>query len=332
MRPSRLTSPSAFFAAICAFSTISSPVHAAVATGESASATLLDRATMRQAIGKIAVELREGYVFPDKGKDAAAFIEKSLAANAYDGLTDPEKFAERLTADLRSVTDDSHMRVVSGSPFNNQPPPNADAGFETKMLAGNIGYIHLSKFVPPELFKSAANDAMRRVLASRSLIIDLRDNGGGHPASVAYLAGFFVDPKKAVNTDDIIWRNRGAQTFKVEKFWTSSTPVSYLNKPVYVLVGPKTYSASEAFAYDMKVMKLATIVGAHTRGGAHPGGLAEIGPDLFVVVPSGRAENPITQSNWQGVGVLPDVTVSAEEAQSTAVELASRQADKVVPQ
>ncbi|MEF3698660.1 S41 family peptidase [Desulfolutivibrio sp.] len=291
----------------------------------------LDHSLMSQAIAKIAVELRDGYVFPDKGIKAAAFIENALAAKIYDGLTDPAQFAQRVTADLQAVTDDSHMRVVSGSPFKNLPPPAADAGFEVKILAGNIGYIYLPKFVPPDEFKPAADDAMRRVSAARALIIDLQNNGGGHPASGAYLTGFFLDPNTPVNTDDIIWRNRGTKTFRTEKFWTSATPVSYLGRPVYVLVGPKTYSAGEAFAYDMQVLKRATVVGARTRGGAHPGGLAEIGPDLFVVVPTGRAENPATRTNWQGVGVLPDVKVAPASAQQTAVELAMQQIGTAMP-
>ena len=99
----------------------------------------------------------------------------------------------------------------------------------------------------------------------------------------------------------------------------------YLGKPVYVLVGPKTYSAGEEFAYDLQVLKRVTVVGEKTRGGANPGGLKELGSDLFVVVPTGRAENPITHSNWGGVGVRPDVQATLGATQETAVALAKGQ-------
>jgi C-terminal processing protease CtpA/Prc len=169
---------------------------------------------------------------------------------------------------------------------------------------------------------SAADDAMRNLSDTAALIIDMRDNGGGHPASVAYLASFFLDPGKQVHLNDLIWRNRGTSTFRTESFWSSPTPVRYLGKPLYVLVGPKTYSAGEEFAYDLHVLKPATVVGATTRGGANPGGLNDLGSDLFVVVPTGRAENPITRSNWGGVGVQPDVRVTPEATQETAIALA----------
>jgi hypothetical protein len=39
-------------------------------------------------------------------------------------------------------------------------------------------------------------------------------------------------------------------------------------------------------------------------------------------VPTGRAINPITKTNWEGTGVKPDVAVSADQALEKAHELA----------
>lgn len=301
--------------------------------GARADAGTLEPAMVRAAVASIAVELREAYVFPARGQEAADVLERALAANAYDGLTDPEALARRLTADLQGVTGDSHMRVISGSPFR-QPAPAPgpqDAGFAVRRLAGNVGYLGLSRFVPPDVFRAAADDAMRGVADTGALVIDIRDNGGGHPASVAYLASFFLDPRSPMPVDGIVWRNRGTTTFRTEQFWTTPTPVGYRDKPVYVLVGPRTYSAAEAFAYDLQALGRALVVGSPTRGGAHPGGLREIGPDLFVVVPTGRAENPVTRANWQGVGVRPDIPVDAERALDMAVALAGAHADGARP-
>ncbi len=303
------------------------PSATSAAVSDTTQSVSLDQATVRKVIGGITVKLREDYVFPDKGVQAADALEKALAENAYAGVIDPSKFAAQLTEQLRAITKDSHMRVIFGSPFRNQPPPSApqDAGFEVKRLNGNIGYIHLARFVPPNVFNPAADDAMRNLSDTAALIVDMRDNGGGHPASVAYLVSFFLDPGKRVHINDLIWRNRGTSTFRTESFWSSPTPVHYLGKPVYVLVGPKTYSAGEEFAYDLQVLKRVTVIGEKTRGGANPGGLNDLGSDLFVVVPTGRAENPITRGNWGGVGVLPDVQAIPETAQETAVALAMGQ-------
>lgn len=310
--------------AIAALAAVPSASRAAV-DSDTAQGTALDRAAVGKVIGGIAVELREAYVFPDKGIEAAKALEKALAENAYAGVTEPARLAARLTEQLRAITGDSHMRVIFGSPFRNQPPPSApqDTGFAVERLDGNVGYIHLARFVPPEIFNPAADEAMRSLSDTAALIIDMRDNGGGHPASVAYLVSFFLDPGAPVHINDLIWRNRGTSTFRTESFWSSPTPVRYSRRPVYVLVGPQTYSAGEEFAYDLQALGRATVVGKATRGGANPGGLTELGSDLFVVVPTGRAQNPVTHGNWEGIGVRPDVQATLETARETAVALAT---------
>jgi peptidase S41-like protein len=309
---------------------------AAIATGPSAvradtppstaQDAALTQATVSKTINLVIVELRDGYVFPDKGAQAADALERALAEGTYAGVTDPGQFAQQVTDQLRAVTEDGHMRLIFGSPFANQPPPAApqEAGFEVKRLEGNIGYLRLARFVPPDVFNPAADKAMRSLADTTVLIVDMRGNGGGHPASVAYLASFFFDPKRPVQMSSLVWRNRGTTTFRTEAFRTSPTSVQYTDKPVYILVDQKTYSAAEAFAYDLQVLKRATIVGTKTRGGANAGGLKDLGSDLFVVVPIGRAENPVSHSNWDGTGVLPDVQATPEVAESTAITLALR--------
>ncbi|MFT4279007.1 MAG: S41 family peptidase [Rhodopseudomonas sp.] len=314
---------------VACFATVAAVVAAPATTyaeliSDTPQSAPLDRATVSKLIGGIATELREGYVFPDAGMRAANALEKAVGDNAYAGVTDPAQLAHVLTDQLQAMTQDSHMRVIFGSPFRNQPPPTAPqgAGFEVKRLDGNIGYIRLARFAPPEIFNPAADEAMRNLSDTAALVIDMRDNGGGHPASVAYLISFLLDPGKRVHINDLIWRNRGTSTFRTESFWSTTTPVHYLGKPVFVLVGPKTYSAGEEFAYDLQALTRATVVGEKTRGGANPGGLKELGADLFAVVPTGRAENPITHGNWGGVGVLPDVQAALGDTQDVAVAMA----------
>src|SRR5207247_812205 len=103
-----------------------------------------------------------------------------------------------------------------------------------------------------------------------------------------------------------------------ETFSTSATAVSYRNKPVYILTSSGTFSGGEEFSYDMQVMKLGTLVGETTGGGANPGDVSPLGSRLSIFMPSGRAENPITKSDWEGVGVKPDVSVPANRAFATA--------------
>ena len=63
-----------------------------------------------------------------------------------------------------------------------------------------------------------------------------------------------------------------------------------------------------------------TVVGETTRGGAHPASEGLLA-DFAISVPWGNSINPITGTNWEGVGVVPDAKVPASDALSTAQRL-----------
>ncbi len=52
--------------------------------------------------------------------------------------------------------------------------------------------------------------------------------------------------------------------------------------------------------------------------GAHPCGGFRITDHFVMFVPTGRAINPISKTNWEGTGVKPDVEVPADLALKTA--------------
>ena len=87
---------------------------------------------------------------------------------------------------------------------------------------------------------------------------------------------------------------------------------------VYVLTSNRTFSAAEEFSYNLKNLKRATLIGETTGGGAHPGGVVNAAEGFMVWVPSGRAINPITNTNWEGTGVVPHIKVNADQALQTA--------------
>src|SRR5262249_22574655 len=123
-----------------------------------------------------------------------------------------------------------------------------------------------------------------------------------------------------VHLNSLYWR-KGDRT---EEFWTRKAldGKRYTGKPVYVLTSARTFSGAEEFAYNLQSRKRATIVGETTGGGAHPGGVRPINDHFAMFVPTGRAINPVTGTNWEGTGVKPDVAVRADEALETAHALA----------
>jgi C-terminal processing protease CtpA/Prc len=93
-------------------------------------------------------------------------------------------------------------------------------------------------------------------------------------------------------------------------------------KPIYVLTSSRTGSAAEEFAYDVQTHELGTLVGATTAGAANPGGFFRLDDHFGAFIATGRAINPVTNTNWEGVGVKPDVAVAPETALREAHVLA----------
>jgi hypothetical protein len=295
-----------------------------------ASAQALSDTARAEVVAKAAESLRSRYIFPEAGETAAKKIEAQLAAGAYKDL-EGRALAEKMTADLQSVTKDKHMRVsgpggpggpppgAAGAPA---PPPPSEGGFvRADRLPGNIGYVEVSGFPPPGAFKPAADKAMAALKDTKALIVDVRRNGGGSPDTVAYLVSFFLDQSKPpLLINDFTNRVPGKNEFTTRQSFSVKTPTSYLGKPVYVLTSARTFSGGEEFAYDMQAFKLGTLVGEVTGGGANPGGVGPIGSGFGLFVPNGRPINPVTRTNWEGVGVIPEIKTAKEDALQVALE------------
>ena len=141
---------------------------------------------------------------------------------------------------------------------------------------------------------------------------------------VQYLCSYFFDER--VHLNSLYWR-RGDRT---EEYWTLEEVggKKLPDVPLFVLTSSRTFSGAEEFSYNMQTRKRATLVGETTGGGANPGGGFPINADLTVFIPTGAAVNPVTGTNWEGVGVVPEVKTTAEEALDQAMVLAKKAAEE----
>ena len=92
----------------------------------------------------------------------------------------------------------------------------------------------------------------------------------GSTYGMAYWCSYFFPEGENVDLTDVYRRTTG----QTQQFWTLPYVPGqrYLDRPVYVLTGPVTFSGAEDLAYNLKVRNRATLVGESTRGGAHPTG------------------------------------------------------------
>lgn len=303
---------------------------ASVVSPPAPSQAALDARARAEVITGAIDHMRRAYIFADLAEKMAALLQENQRAGAYDGITEPAAFATRVTSDLQSISGDKHLRIIySPEPAVRRGPPSADErarglaeqrrrnfGLErVERLDGNVGYLDLRGFSGSAEATPTAEAAMNFVADTDALIFDLRRNSGGSPAMIRTLSSYLFD--RVVHLNDFYVR----ETDTRQQFFTSAevTGRRYgAEKPVYVLISNRTFSAAEEFTYNLKHLKRATIVGETSGGGAHPGGVRRITDHFAIWLPNGRAINPITGTNWEGVGVEPDLKVPAESALTAA--------------
>jgi len=302
-------------------------------TAKSQDSSDLDESERVEIVRHIGVMLNKHYVFPEIATECADHLQAVHEAGVFDELTSPQAFATSLTTTLQSVSHDKHMRVRlnTRAPAADHQADQANAqalqaervrrnnyGFNgIERFEGNIGYIDLRSFSGSPDASTTAAAVMGYLANSDALIYDLRNNGGGSPEMVRFLCSYLFDEPTHLNS--LYWR----QGDVTQEFWTQEVPgLSMASVPVFVLTSQRTFSAAEEFTYNLSTRKRATIVGETTGGGANPGGSVPINRRFSMFVPTGRAINPITGTNWEGVGVVPDVAVEADTALETSLELA----------
>jgi C-terminal processing protease CtpA/Prc len=183
-------------------------------------------------------------------------------------------------------------------------------------LAGNVGYLKVRYFSSDPEAASYLAGAMTMLQGTDALILDFRQNEGGSPFMVDQLESYFFDDQ--VQLTSLLWREGGKM--REQQQWTSLVAgPKFLNKPVYVLTSSRTSSAAEQCSYDLQALKWATLVGETTGGAANPTNMPHpLGSHFGAFIPNGEARNPVTNTNWEGVGVVPDIAVPAADALVTA--------------
>jgi retinol-binding protein 3 len=307
---------------------------AAAAQGPKRGPDAVINASLRsQVIAGVSRRLEGGYVFPDKAAEMVRALHERAQRGAYDRIISAHALADTLTRHLQAVSRDKHLTVEYDSRGIVDEPPDAEPpageqrrrmtfarwmnfGLErVERLMGNIGYLEIRSFnFGPAEVDSALAAAMNLLAHTNALIIDVRRNGGGEPEMVAAVCSYLMPPNTLVNK--FYWRPQD----RWDEFRTK--PVSGRHygttRPVYVLTSENTFSGAEEFAYDIQTQKRGEVVGDTTGGGAHPGGMRQVTANFGVWVPSGRAVNPVTNTNWEGTGVLPDVPADASGALGVA--------------
>ena len=181
------------------------------------------------------------------------------------------------------------------------------------MREDSIGYISLTQFT-----EGSAQEVRRafvdlRKQGMRSLVLDLRGNGGGSEAEAVSLVNMFV-PR-----DVTVVSNKGKLRQISHEYKTTVEPLDTL-MPLAVLVNGESASASEITSGALQDLHRAKIIGTRTYGK----GLVQIPIDLPY-----NANVKITTSRYylpsgrciQGTGINPDIEVKQDTIPNIAYYL-----------
>ena len=181
---------------------------------------------------------------------------------------------------------------------------------EYEMLDGNVGYISLSQFIETTASSFIKAYDQLKSEGMTSLIIDLRNNGGGLVNSVVAIADYLL-PKGTITY--LIDKDGGREDYNSDKY-------SALNVPCVVLVNGNMASASEILTGALSDYGLATVVGETTFGK----GIVQViltlsdGTGLKVTMARYYTPNGVC---IHGVGIAPDVEVKDDISTDTDEQL-----------
>ena len=191
---------------------------------------------------------------------------------------------------------------------------------EGDTLSGKVGYIAFGEFT--EGSAQALNNALDDLYYNqgvRSLVLDLRGNGGGIVDEALQIVNLFVE------RDRVVVETRGKTANSNRTYRTRNNP-RYKDLPLVVLVDKNSASASEIVAGALQDMGRAKLIGQRTFG---KGLVQNVRPVVFgghvkvttskYYLPSGRCIQAIDYSERQkghelkkdtAGGILPEIVMS----------------------
>ncbi len=310
-------------------------------------------ASPRVVATALADRMASDFVFPETGTKYAAMLRANAAAGVYDRLAG-SALAAKLTDDLHAIYPDRHVRVMFEGPDVASParepgggpqrmmrrPPNLPAIEAQRWIAPGIAFVRYNLFPGDDGVVAETMKFLDEHGDAKAIIFDIRTHRGGGLAEMdAIFPRLFAKRTRLVSMAtrksvderggtpirdiDTLSTVKGDPAFVTREHWVTPAMDGRLNDAkVYVLTSTVTGSAAEHFALAMKHTGRGTLIGTHTGGANHFGGMQSLGGGFSAFIPVGRTFDPKTGKDWEGTGILPDIATAPEDALVKALMLA----------
>ncbi len=278
---------------------------------------------MTEPITQVQDLVRERYVLADRA------VQIADALSGFKPWRLEAEVATQLTAALRRASQDKHLAVrhyPGGVPARQDESEQAAFWSNTaRRTAGGMADVRRVPGVNaavlaigPSLCRyddtvSFVSAAFALAAGAELVVLDVRDCMGGTPDTIAYLISHLVPG--LVHLQDVVDRTGKGRTYSTTPGLLAIGP----EVPVRVLTSARTFSGGEELAYDLQVLGRAEVFGEITSGAAHLREVFDLTDSLQLSLPVSRSVNAVTGTNWEGVGVQPDVVCPAEEALECAL-------------
>ena len=283
------------------------------------------------------------YVIPERGNELAKRVRASFESGKYDAATTPAALAEAINADLASAND-RHLRMLANPASTSTPLLTVDAWkarraelasgapreravvnrdavramnygvLAAEVMPGNVGYLRMRGFMGPQEALTQISHAMALLANTDAMIVDVRNCPGGSADTVSYLASYFFGPERRV----LMNRFSRPANQSMESTTVDVPGQRMPNVPLYILTGPNAASACESFAFTLQQWGRAKTVGEKTAGAGYNNMIVDLGLGLSISISIGTATHPKTSKQFEAVGVVPDIAVTADRALETA--------------
>lgn len=264
-------------------------------------------------VEKISQTLQQKYVDPSVAKKITDQLLENQKNGKYDSLKN-QALLSTINQDIHAIHNDRHIQVVDIQ--NSKKLPWSKPFIEsTKILEANIGYLKLSYFPNPndEVYNKIA-EALSLLAATDGIIIDLRNNGGGHPDIASNILGHFLEGSVLYEQFHVPFENKTYKYFSHKKV----KGTKLIDKPLRIIVNKKTSSSAELLAFAIQNLKIGKLYGSTTRGLVNLAEYYPINDTIYLLASKGKQQNPFSDEGIEQNGVVPDFPTDEYKSLSEA--------------
>ena len=289
---------------------------------------MLSKESIEKVINNVIHLLKREYIYPEKALLVEEELRRKLAKKEFDKINDWYALIRNLNVIIRNVSNDMYLDIVETNPlliiekaqkkseFNRR---DSDGIHDVEILSGNVGYMRVQYFYQNSHAKKEVSIALKELSKVDALIIDLRNTEGDSISLAQYFMSFFVQQNTILS--EIFYDKQNK--IKVLKALKNSRNEKFKNNfPIYILTSSFLSSSGEFFSYTLKHLKKAVIVGEETMGVAYVLQKHKINDYISLNIPIAIPLHPVTHSNWEKTGVIPDLDIAANLSLDAAHKMA----------